>query len=72
MNDLVLFIQETAVDENGEIIPCIAQRGETGYWKTDWRWGKDWDLARKLAKERNEHAGFSEEEVAEIIAESMR
>jgi len=71
-NDLVVFVMETAVDEDGQIIPCIAKRGETGYWKTDWRWGKDWELARRLCDERNERAGFTEREVLQIRAESMR
>lgn len=72
MGDLVIFIQENVVDKEGNYIPCIAKRGEGGYWKTDWVWGKDRELADRLCDERNIRAGFSKKEALEIVLESMR
>jgi hypothetical protein len=72
MDDLVVFVSEFAKDDDGQFIPCIAKRGERGYWKTDWRWGKDWELAKRLADERNERAGFTQKQAMEIVLSSMR
>ncbi len=62
---------ETEVDGNGEYIPCIVKENEPGFYRTDWRWGKDIQLARKCAKKKNMALELTEEDVDKIIASSM-
>ena len=66
----VFFIQET-VKENGQYVPCIAEEGSKGYYKTDWLWGSDKEMADKMCDERNEKSGISKEEAMKIVARSM-
>ena len=54
----VYFVMETVTDKDGNYIPCIAVEGETGYYKTDWTWGKDYKLARECADDMNERLGI--------------
>jgi hypothetical protein len=62
---------ETEVDENGEYIPCIVKENESGFYRTDWHWGKDIELARECAKQKNEALELSEKDVEQIIMSSM-
>lgn len=68
----VYFIQETATDKNGEYIPCIARQGETGYYLTDWHWGKDRAAAEWCCDEKNAALGISKREAIIIVLQSMR
>ena len=71
-NKSVYFIQPTVKSNDGQYIPCIAKEGETGYYKTDWKWGKDIDVAEKLAEEKNTAMGISPEESMRIVIGTMR
>jgi hypothetical protein len=68
---LCYTILETETNKNGEYIPCIVKEGESGYFRTDWLWGKDIKIARQCAKEKNEGLGHSDKDVHKIIASSM-
>lgn len=59
-------------DKRGNYVPCIVKENETGYFLTDWQWGKDKELAQKLADEYNEKLGVSKKEVIELTLKSMR
>ena len=67
----VYFLMESQRDENGELIVCIAIEGESGYYKTDWRWGKDIDWAEEVARKKNADMGISEEEANKIMLSTM-
>lgn len=54
----VYFINQLVRAEDGGYIPCIAVEGEQGYYRTDWNWGKDLDLAERIATEKNEAMGY--------------
>ena len=71
MTDSCYFIQETVRDEDGGYIPCIAIRNEAGFYKTDWNWGDDLEIAKQCAKDKNEAMEMSEREVAEIVLSSI-
>lgn len=66
------FVNQAIVNNEGEFIPCIAVEGESGYNKTDWTWGKDFDHAREVAASMNEKMGLSKIEAAKIICSTMR
>lgn len=66
------FVMQTVTDKDGNFIPCIAVEGERGYYKTDWTWGKDLDLAQECAREKNEALGISERDAMLIVFSSMR
>jgi len=66
------FINQTVVNEKGEYIPCIAKEGETGYYKTDWAWGRDLKVAEQIADEKNEGMGLTKKEAMTIVLRSMR
>lgn len=68
----VYFVNEAITDENNELIVCIAIEGETGYYKTDWTWGKDFNLAQKLCDEKNIALGITPREAALIQLRTMR
>ncbi len=65
------FIQHTVKDEKGNYIPCIAIEGESGFYKTDWQWGNDYELANDTAKLMNSKLGISEQDALEIVLSSM-
>lgn len=69
-NRMVYMILETVRDENG-YIPCIAIEGESGYYKTDWNWGKDLEQAKKFADERNAKLGINPKEAWQIVMGTM-
>ncbi len=68
---LAYFVQDTAKDEEGNYIPCVAIEGQKGYNLTDWEWGKDFKLAEKCAKQLNEEMGISDNEAMEIVLSTM-
>jgi hypothetical protein len=71
MNKRVCYaILETEYD-NG-YIPCIVTENEPGFNKTDWNWGTDLELARKIANEKNKKMGITEKDMWDILTSSMR
>ena len=68
---IAYLIIETEKDEKG-YIPCLVRDGDRGYFTTDWRWGSDINIAKRLAKERNEAMGITPLETAKLILQSMR
>ena len=66
------FVNQAIANDKGEFIPCIAVEGETGYHKTNWTWGKDFDQARKIASDMNEKMGITKLEAAKIVTATMR
>ena len=64
------FIMETET-RNGEYIPCIVEENEAGYHRTDWLWGKDIDIARQCATDKNEALGLTQADVDIIVSSSM-
>ncbi len=69
--EAVYFIQESVKNDAGEYVPCIAVKGEPGYYRTDWAWGTDLRTARRIAAGKNEVLGYTQAEVDEIILSSM-
>ena len=66
------FILETETTPDGEYIPCIAVEGESGYYKTDWRWGRDIARAREIAEEFNAKMGITKRDATLIQLSTMR
>ena len=71
MSDLCLFILETVKADDGQFIPCIAKRGEKGFYRSDWKWGTDLEQARRLANEYNAKLGMTPREAALLQASTM-
>ena len=71
-NISIYFISEFAKDKNGNYIPCIAVRGTTGYYKTDWEWGKDFELAQELCDKKNAIMGITKKQAYIIQMDTMR
>lgn len=69
---MAYFILQTQLTEEGEYIPCIAVEGMSGYYKTDWAWGKDLAIAEELAEKKNTAMGISKQEALKIVLSSMR
>ena len=69
---VVTFIQETVKAEDGGYIPCFAVKGETGFYRSDWNWGADKEIAQKLCDERNEVMGLTKKEAMLIQISTMR
>lgn len=67
----VFFVQETVTTPQGEYIVCIAKENEKGYYLTDWKWGKDFEAATRLANERNTKGGIDEKEAHKIIMSTI-
>jgi hypothetical protein len=65
------FIQHTVKDSEGNFIPCIAIEGEKGFYKTDWEWGNDYQLAQDIADEMNEKMGINKHDSSLIVLSSM-
>ncbi len=68
----VYFIMETLTDNNGNYIPCIAVENVRGFYRTDWEWGNDLDIAQQIVDDRNEKLGLSKKEAMIIQLSSMR
>ena len=64
------FIMEHITNDKGQFIPCYAFENESGYYKTDWHWGKDLEIAMQCAKEKNNRLELTEDDVNEIILSS--
>jgi len=67
----VFFVQQTVTTPQGEYIVCIAKENEKGYYLTDWKWGKDFEVATRLANERNTKGGIDEKEAHKIIMSTI-
>ena len=67
-----LVIIESVTTETGEYIPCVAEDGVSGYYRTEWKWGKDFAAAQKHARQLNERMGISEQEETRLILQSMK
>ena len=67
----VYFINQLVRADDGGYIPCIAVENEPGFYKTDWNWGSDLDLAWQYADEKNKAMGYTPEEVCRIVFSSM-
>jgi hypothetical protein len=68
----VYFINELERATDGGYIPCIAVEGEKGYYKTDWNWGPDFNLANQIADEKNAALGFTPKEAILIQLSTMK
>jgi hypothetical protein len=68
---MAIIILETDKDCRGRYIPCIVKEGELGYYQTTWQWGDDKALAQKLADDYNKRLGLTEEQVQELVIQSM-
>lgn len=66
------FVMETQKTDAGSFIPCIAVEGVPGYCQTDWRWGVDFEIAKKAALQLNTDLHLSDDDVNHIIASSMK
>lgn len=69
---MAVIIVDDQKTKKGEYIPCIVKEEEQGYWLTSWHWGKDRDVAQKLADDYNARLELSKEEVMQLTLESMR
>jgi hypothetical protein len=49
----VYFLQETERSEDGGYVPCIAKKGEKGFYRTDWDWGTDKEAAQGYCSRKN-------------------
>jgi len=68
----VYIILRTVRDEQtGEYIPCLVMPGEHGYHTTDWRWGTDYESACEIANDKNTLLGYTPEQAAKIVLDSM-
>jgi len=68
---IAYVIIDTERTEDGQYIPCIVKEGETGYWKTDWAWGRDKAQAEEIAKQQNAKMGISNEEAMRLVLQSF-
>ena len=64
-------ILESETNLAWNFLACIVIEGETGYYKTNWDWGSDRDIADATAKARNSAMGISEEEARKMVLKSM-
>jgi hypothetical protein len=71
MADLCVFIMETVKADDGQYIPCIAQRGVEGFCRSDWKWGTDLATAKRLAEEYNARLGLTPKEAVLLQASTM-
>lgn len=49
----------------------IAVEGESGYFLTDWYWGKDYTQAQEIADQKNLALGHTLNEASDIVLSSM-
>ena len=69
--EAVYFVMQTEVTKKNHYIPCIAVKGEKGYYKTDWTWNCTYDQANEHCQMLNEQMGFSPEDTMIIIMSTM-
>lgn len=67
----VYFINQLVRAKDGGYIPCIAVEGEKGFYRTDWNWGSDLELAEKICDEKNAALGFTPQEALRIQLSTM-
>lgn len=65
------FVLETQVNEKDEYNALIAVEGTSGFYKTDWYWGKDFKIAKQIADEKNEALGLTKDEAIKIQVSTM-
>lgn len=71
MGRKVYFIMETERTEAGEFIPCIAVEGEKGFYRTDWAWGSDPEVAQEIVDKKNADLGIDSKEAMLIQLGTM-
>ena len=71
MGRKVYFIMETERTEAGELIPCIAVEDEKGFYRTDWAWGTDREVAQEIVDEKNANLGIDPKEAMLIQLGTM-
>ena len=71
-NRRAYFILESQTNEKGEFRALIAVENESGYYKTDWFWGKILTDAEQIARDKNLSMGITEEEACKIVGSTMR
>lgn len=71
-NRTAYFILESQQNEQGEFRALIAVENESGYYKTDWFWGKILSNAEEIAREKNLAMGISREDANVIVLSTMR
>jgi hypothetical protein len=68
----VYFVMETQTNDEGEYQALIAKEGKTGYFLTDWYWGKDFKVATEIANKKNAELGIDRIEAMRIQLRTMR
>lgn len=71
-NRRAYFILESQTNEKGEFRALIAVENESGYYKTDWFWGKILTDAEAIVRDKNLSMGITEDEAVKIIGSTMR
>lgn len=66
------FVLPTQRSDDGQLIALIAVEDHSGFYRTDWLWGRDLDVAEQIAREKNKALGISEEEAIRIQLSTMR
>lgn len=66
------LILETEYDPEKGFNPCIVKENESGYYRTDWFWGKNLDLAKEAARQKNEAMGLTPQDVQDIVDSSLK
>ena len=61
-------VLQTLTDWKGRYIPIICIEGEKGYYKTDWHWSNDFELAKKIVNDKNLALGLTKKDTAVICA----
>ncbi len=71
MNRLAYFINDLDED-NGKIVPCVAEENVAGYSRVDYDWKCSMAEAKELVDDMNKRMGISKKDALMIIASSMR
>ncbi|MHC4616439.1 MAG: hypothetical protein ACYTEQ_01665 [Planctomycetota bacterium] len=69
-NRCAYFVLETQ-KQDGEYMALIAKENRKGFYKTDWLWGADMDVAEQCAADKNKAMGLTEAEAARIVCSTM-
>ena len=65
------FVQETERTKDGWIV-CIAVEGESGFYRSNWRWDCSFKDAEAMCQQKNEALGISQSDAILIVLGSMR
>ena len=68
---MAYFIQDTVKTDDDKFIVCIVKEGESGFYKLDYDWGKDKDVAQELCDEVHGKLGISPKEACWMVIRSM-